>query len=327
MRITAPTPKAYPNTDSRPTWSPDTRRVIAEVGSDTVVATRNAPSETESFGENPTWVNYPDWSPKGDRVAFSAHTSRAQGKEASWGIYLCDQDGTNYKRILNDAKEPEYSPDGDRIAYQLVKRGSRDRLAVSDAEGNNTQIVGGGGMLQTDCSWDPQGHQIAYDTYKDGRFQLRVTDITGKKDRTLTDGRGGFYKDRTPEWSPQGDKILFERHDRVVPRSDLWTIDLKNGQEKQLTSFPGRVYDAAWSPDGEKIAFVSSMKGGDETDLYLMDSDGKNVKVLSELPGDEHAPSWSPDGEAVAFTRIDWDRRRNDPDRYNLHVVELGSKQ
>ena len=324
MRI-APAPLAYPNTNSRPTWAPDSQRVIAEVGSDTVVATRSAPSDTESFGENPTWVNYPDWSPKGDSVAFSAHASRAEGEKASWGIYTCDAEGKNYNRILNDAKVPEYNPQGDKLVYQLLKSGAPARLAVADADGENSVIVGGGGVLQTDYSWDPQGHQIAYDTYKDGRYQLRVTDMTGRKDRTITDGQGGLYKDRTPEWSPDGNTILFERHNRVVPQSDLWTLDLKTGMEKQLTSYPGRVYDAAWSPDGSRIAFLSSMEGGDETDLYLMDSDGKNMKQLSGLPGDEYAPSWSPDGKAIAFTRLDWSRRRNDPERYSLHIIELES--
>lgn len=325
MRI-APKPLAYPNTDSRPTWSPDSRRVIAEVGSNTVVATRSSPSEGESFGEKPAWVNNPDWSPKGDRVAFSAHTPRAEGTEASWGIYTCDTEGKDYRRILNDAKVPEWNPQGDKIAYKLVKRGTPDRLAVADADGSNARPVGGGGLLETDLSWDPQGHQIAYDTYKDGRYQLRITDITGRKDRTITDGQGGRYKDRTPEWSPDGNTIMFERHNRIVPQSDLWTLDLKTGQEKQLTSFPGRVYDATWSPDGKRIAFLATVESGDETDLYLMDSDGKNIKQLSGLPGDEYAPTWSPDGTAIAFTRLDWSKRRNDPDRYMLHITELGSK-
>ena len=316
-------PQAYPNTESRPTWSPDSRRVIAEVGSDTVVATRNAPSKTESFGEKPAWVNTPDWSPQGDSVAFSAHTPRAEGERATWGIYTCDSEGKNYNRILNDAKNPEYSPAGDRIAFTLYKSGTPERIAVADADGSNPTVVGGGGLQQTDLSWDPQGHQIAYDTYKDGRYQLRITDITGRKDRVISDGQGGLYKDRTPEWSPDGNTIMFERHNRVVPQSDLWTMDLKTGQQKQLTSLPGRTYDATWSPDGRRIAFLSTMEGGDETDLYLMDADGKNMKMLSGLPGDEHAPSWSPDGKALAFERLDWSKRRNDPERYSLHIIEL----
>lgn len=323
MQISArPRPTGYPNTESRPTWSPDSQRVIAEVGHDTVVAERKAPSEHESFGEIPTWVNDPDWNPQGDKVAFSAFTPRPENPKASWGVYTCDAEGKNYKRILNDAKEAEFSPQGDKIAYKLKKDGMRDRLAVSNADGSGAHPVSKEGILLTDWSWDPSGQQVVYDTYADGRFQIRVTDFTGKKDRQLTDGEGGFYKDRTPEWSPLGDKVLFERHDRVMPWSELWTVDVRTGAEKQvLGGFPGRAYDPAWSPDGKTIAFVSNMAGGSETDLYLMDSDGKNLERISALPGDEYAPSWSPDGDAIAFTRLDWNK--HDEGRYSLHIHEV----
>lgn len=314
-------PSGYPNTDSRPTWSPDSRKVLAEVGSDTIMTSREAPTEGESFGDKPAWVNLPDWSPEGDKVAFSAFTSRAEGEKASWGIYTCDASGTNYERILNDAVEPAWNPQGDKIAYQLKKSGTPDRLAVANSDGSNTRVVGGGGLLQNEYSWDPQGHQIAYDTYKDGRFQLRITDFTGKKDRLLSDGEGGLYKDRTPQWSPDGNKIVFERHDRIVPTSDLWTVDLKTGQQKQLTNFPGRVYDPTWSPDGSKVAFTSNMDSPNDYDLFVIDADGKNLEKISELRGDEFAPSWSPDGKAIAFNRIDWDNWEEG--RYNLHIHEV----
>lgn len=316
-------PAAYPNTNSHPTWSPDSRKVIVDMGSRTVEVDRENPDKLEVFSDRTTWVNYPDWSPQGDRIAFSAHAPKNEKESASWGIYTCDAEGENFHRILNDAKEGEWNPQGDKIAYQLMKKGSPDRLAVANADGSDSHPVGIGGLLQNDWSWDPQGHQLAYETYADGQFQIRVTDFTGKKDRMISNGLGGLYKDRTPEWSPRGDKIMFERHDRLVPRSDLWTIDARSGKQKQLTSFPGRVYDAAWSPDGSRIAFVSTMEGGDETDLYLMDADGKNVKQLSGLPGDEYAPSWSPDGTAIAFTRLDWSKRRDDEARYAVHIKEL----
>jgi Tol biopolymer transport system component len=317
----SPRPSGYPNTDSRPTWSPDSRRVLAEVGGEAIVANRDAPSNGESFGQTPSWVNLPDWSPQGDKVAFSAFTSRAEGQEATWGIYTCDADGKNYERIIHDAKQPEWNPQGDKIAYHLKKGTSRAHLSVANADGSNPHTVGSGGILQTDWSWDPQGHQLAYDTYKDGIFQIRVADFTGKKDRILTDGDGGFYKDRTPEWSPLGDKVVFERHDRAQPKSDLWTIELKTGKKKQITSFPRRVYDPTWSPDGKTIAFTSNMDNPNDYDLFLMDSDGKNPRKISDRPGDEYAPSWSPDGKAIAFTRLDWNK--HDEGRYSLHIHEV----
>ena len=325
MKLTSlpPRPAGYPNTNSHPTWSPDSRKVVAEVGRDTVVVSRDNASEQTSLGPQPTWVNFPDWHPDGEKIAFSAFSRREGDEKQSWGVYTCDTDGTNFEFLCANAREPEWNPQGTKISYQLVKPGRRPQLAVANADGTGAHAVQSGGLLQNDWSWDPRGQQIVYETLNDEGFQIRITDTTGTKDRMLTDGEGGVYKDRTPEWSPDGSKIVFERHNRVVPTNELWTVDPQTGKEKRLTDFPGRSYDATWSPDGSKIAFVSNMSGGDEFDLYVMDADGKNVEVISDRPGDEYAPSWSPDGTAIAFTRLDWGKR--DEGRYSLHIHEFDS--
>ncbi len=324
MKI-ASRPTGYPNTDSRPTWSPDSQKVVAEVGFDTVIVSRDNPTDKASLGPQPTWINYPDWSPDGGKLAFSAYARREGEDKQAWGIYTCDPDGTNFEFVCPDGKEPEWNPQGTQISYQLVKPGLAPRLAVVNADGSGAHAVGQGGLLQNDWSWDPRGQQLAYETYRDGSFQIRLVDTTGNKDRVLTDGEGGLYKDRTPEWSPQGDKILFERHDRVQPTNELWVVDPETGKDKRIAAFRGRSYDATWSPDGSKIAFISNKDDDiNEYDLYVMDADGKNVERISALPGDEYAPSWSPDGTAIAFTRIDWEKR--DEGRYSLHIHEYNSE-
>ena len=315
-------PTGYPNTDSRPTWSPDSQRVVAEVGFDTVIVSRDKPSEQSSLGPQPTWINFPDWSPDGSKLAFCAFTQREGEDRQSWGLYTCDPDGTNFEFVTANGKEPEWNPQGTRLSYQLVKPGQRPRLAVVNADGSGAHAVGSEGLLQNDWSWDPRGQQITYESYAGGEFQIRLVDTSGTKDRVLTDGEGGLYKDRTPEWSPRGDKIVFERHHRVAPTNELWVVDPETGEDKRIAAFRGRSYDATWSPDGSKIAFISNKDGDiNEYDLYVMDADGKNVEQISALPGDEYAPSWSPDGSAIAFTRIDWGKR--DEGRYSLHIHEF----
>lgn len=319
-------PRAYPNTNSKPTWSPDGQKIMADVGSQTIVVERENPEQQDVFSQRTTWVNFPDWNPKGERVAFSAHTPPSEGEKPSWGIYTCNEEGGDFKRILDNARKAEFNPQGDKIAYHATDKRSGTFIGVANADGSQPHKVGVEGRLQNSWSWDPQGHQLAYETFKDGEFQIRVTDFTGKKDRLLSNGHSGQYWIKTPQWSPDGDKILFERHERLSPKSSLVTVDVNTREELQVSHMLGRTYDASWSPDGTQIAFVANKDNlpRADVDLFVMDADGKNVKKLSGLKGDEHAPVWSPDGKAIAFMHLGWEENGNSTT--NLHVIELGDQ-
>ena len=223
---------------------------------------------------------------------------------------------------MADGNKPEFSPDGERIAYRFVKGNYPKQIAIVDEDGNNSKFVSAKAQLQTDLAWSPGGHQIAYDGKFDGTYQLRVTDITGEKDRKLTDGDSGYFTDKNPEWSPDGKTILFERHSRRGLFNGLHTISPEGGEAKTLLQGVKRHLDAAWSPDGSKIAFVSDRDNEiRDLDVFVMNADGSNVQQVTDLPGHEHAPAWSPDGKALAFNR--YDREAEAGSRDSVHIVEL----
>ena len=196
-----PSPLAYANTAGRPTWSPDSRRVAASVERDTVVLDRADESVLSTLGPEGAWVNAADWSPDGSRIAYSAYTTEEGQELPSWHIYSSNPDGSDPKLLSSDGWEPEFNPQGDKIAFHLVK-GSDDQIAIMDLESGDTRVVNQPGILQRDFSWDPRGQQIVYDTVSaEGNFN-RITDVTGEKDRAITDGEGGLWWDNNPEWSP-----------------------------------------------------------------------------------------------------------------------------
>lgn len=313
-------PKAWENTDGRPSWSPDGTRVAAELGRDVVVINREGGQVLNKIGPENRWVNSPSWSPDGKRIAFATYDKHRDYKVPSWGIYSSNPDGSEPKLLSVDALEPEYSPQGDRVAFQLYKAGFPERIGLVNADGTDMKPISNGGFIQRDFSWDPQGHQIAYDDMNNGQH-ISVTDITGKKDRPITDGDGGFFNDSNPEWSPDGKKILFERNSTAVVANGLWTVDPITRKEVELLPVSKRNLDATWSPDGSKIAFASNRDGGDDLDIYTMNSDGTGIKQITDLPGNEHAPSWSPDGNAIAYNRLNFNVPEDQ--REGVEIVEL----
>lgn len=310
-------PRAYENTDGRPSWSPDGSKVAAELGRDIVVVSREDASVETTLGPEGAWSFSPDWHPDGSKVVYGTYTYH-EGKELpNWGIHVSNPDGSESQVLAEDGWEPEWNPQGTKIAFHRIK--GDDQIAVMDADGSNQTHVSQKGILQRDLSWDPRGQQIVYETWGSGGVEIRVCDTSGEKDRSISNGEG-IYHDANPEWSPDGSKVLIERHDPRFPINDLWVVDPETRKDKRVLGEPFRALDATWSPDGSKIAFVSNRDGGRDLDLYVMNADGTGIEQMTDLIGDEHAPSWSPDGNALAFNRIDWTKEKN---RDSFHILEL----
>lgn len=113
----------------------------------------------------------------------------------------------------------------------------------------------------------------------------------------------GYLSDVYPSWSPDGTKIAFSsnRHSMLSDPSDLeiFVIDLKTFEVKQLTNAYLQSYSPSWSPDGLQIAFMSNRDG--DWEIYIMNADGTNVTQITRNTASDRFPRWSPDGQQLIF--------------------------
>lgn len=312
-------PRSHHNTDGRPSWSPDGSKVAVELDTGAVVVSRDN-QVLHHLGPEDKWVATPTFSPDGSQLAYSVFTTPEGKPSASWGIYVCEPDGSNATALTHSGRKPEYSPDGDHIAFLGYHHPRYSRVAVMESNGFQEHPISETGGFHLDYCWDPRGQQVVYEALTENGPQLRISDLSGAKDRILSDGDGGRYRDRNPEWSAATDKLIIEREVRGFPVTELWTLDPETGQDKQVLSNGRRNVDPTWSPDGSRLAFASSTAEGDY-DIYVCDADGKNLKVIADTPADEHAPSWSPDGKSLAF--LERDRERPSGQKTQLRLVDV----
>jgi TolB protein len=129
--------------------------------------------------------------------------------------------------------------------------------------------------------------QIAFETRRDGDFEIYIADADKGGQQQLTDND---VEDYSISWSPNGNQIAF------VSSYDIFVMDVDGNNRNNLTN--NSAFDSlpTWSPDGTEIAFTSldGTRG-----IYTIDVESGNVSLLSEM-GD-YSPVWSPDGTHIAF--------------------------
>jgi len=99
----------------------------------------------------------------------------------------------------------------------------------------------------------------------------------------------GYYRDP----ALHGDTIIF------TAEGDLWTVSVKGGEARRLTSNPGHESGAAISPDGRTVAFSAEYEG--PTEVYTMPVAGGLPQRIT-WDGDAAVAGWTPDGRVLVRT-------------------------
>ena len=170
-------------------------------------------------------------------------------------------------------------------------------LVTMNPDGTDVQQVFSGWGLASPA-WSPDGRRIALSVWEQGTAPIYVLNTNGRPngqgpfqaeiDRKLTSGQ-----DSHPTWSPDGQKIAFDRWDPSVDPAMRGIYEI-NADGTGLTMV-SRGADPSWSPDGRKIAFDGIFEPGDAVGIVNADGSGRLVFGLGATP------DWSPDGQKIVF--------------------------
>ena len=133
----------------------------------------------------------------------------------------------------------------------------------------------------------PDGGRIVYMSARDGNWQIYLRDMQSWQEKRLT---SGVANNRQPVFSPNGKEIAYHSVSGAVgddPITELFVLDLKTLETRQITRLGKLTCCANWSPDGDFIYFMMSDlgEGEDAWDIYRISSNSGFFEAIIENPG------------------------------------------
>ncbi|MEO8211060.1 MAG: DUF5050 domain-containing protein [bacterium] len=210
-------------------------------------------------------------------------------------LYVINTDGTNMIQIPRNDLFPVYfilSPRGDKVLFTTAQG---NYLCVINSDGTNFLQLSDRNSGEIIPQFSPDGNSIAFMEFIPSVSKgLHVINTDGTNKTLVKDSISKSYG-ATLDWSPDGNKIVFENNDPFPTR--ICTINKDGSGYTILTEGT----NPSWSPDGSKICFLNYINQA--TELLLMNADGSNQKNISNTNLQyENSPRWSPDSKQILFS-------------------------
>ena len=241
-------------------------------------------------------------------------------KNSNSSIVIMDPDGSHRQTVFDvkgtsldpkfvamgmaGAFAPSWSPDGQWIAFGLgewfqMRRTGTAKIMRVRRDGTGAEELTDGKVHSGFPSYSADGNELVYRTWTESGSTLTILNLTTRQSRILTSDY-----DNLPNWSPDGQRIVFTRRVDAV-NFDIFTIRPDGSDLTRLTTNRANDGHAVWTADG-RIMWNSGMYGfRDEAALYdntfqqygqifIMNADGSDKKIVTDSLWEDSMPLYVP---------------------------------
>ena len=171
------------------------------------------------------------------------------------------------------------------------------KLAVMDQDGFNVRTLTDGAELVVTPRFSPNSQEITYMSIGQGTPRVYLFNIeTRQKEIVGEFANMSLRRAIRPMAARDYEPLTTDGRN-----SNIYEMDLRSRQLRQLTNTPAINTGPSYSPDGSQITFESD-RGGTQQ-IYVMGVDGLGQNRINFGNGRYSTPVWSPDGQYIAFTK------------------------
>jgi TolB protein len=188
---------AFVGINTAPSFSPDGKSLamtLSKDGNPEIYVLTLATGTMRRLTRHAGIDTEPTWAPTGRQVAFISD------RTGSPNLYVMDAEGTSVRQLTSGGfhTQPRWSPKGDTIAY-TARQGVHDIWLINVDGSNPRRLTGGGGDNQG-ATWAPSGRHLAFQSNRNGRWQIMAMLIDGSAQAVITTGAA---EATSPSWSPR----------------------------------------------------------------------------------------------------------------------------
>lgn len=204
--------------------------------------------------------------------------------------------------ILIEQNMPAWSPDGNWIAFTAVGADSQIpdlyMVAMAGPEGNPDALVRVTKDEATE-SWpafSPDSQAVVYTArFAKGDETLTELRLYYMEDERIVDltTNGVELIESAPDWSPDGQHIVFEAQEAGVEGKDIYWITTADGTSRKAEKIIGEEGDdirPRFSPDGRYIVFSSNRTGN--WDVFIYEIATQTTYQVTSDPKPDIANDW-----------------------------------
>ena len=260
----------------------------------------------------------PAFSPDGKKIVFTRFL-KGYNKPPSY-LYIYYLETNQLKPLVFQGKSNVNLPGScwndstHSIVFSSERDGNNDQIFTiyeDSSLGTESQVTNQGDRVVFEPTFSPDGKWIVFESHE-------VDDEeNGVIVKYKLDGSSGYINltpkgddCKQPNWSPTGDKILYQKEEDK--QWDIWVMNSDGSNKSKVTDFPGNKTDAVFTHDGKAIIFSSENDDVRLANIYKYDLETRELSRLTYYDGYDGAASISPNGDKLVFESTKGNPERSD---------------